>query len=102
MSGTDFGDRMGRGSGQFAESAVDTLSVARNRDRWCGVRVVIRSPVGVESQLPFSLARVGTVRLRQIGLQASRRGGNIHAEGDVRYLNGLMEMFGYPRQRWRC
>jgi hypothetical protein len=27
---------MGRGSGQFAESAVDTLSVARNRDRWCG------------------------------------------------------------------
>src|SRR6516164_5134002 len=33
------------GSGQFAASALDMLSVARNRDRWCGVRVVIRSPV---------------------------------------------------------
>jgi hypothetical protein len=31
VSGTDFGDRMGRGSGQFAESALDTLYVARNR-----------------------------------------------------------------------
>src|SRR5260370_35142104 len=25
VSGTDFGNRMGRGSGQFAESALDTL-----------------------------------------------------------------------------
>jgi hypothetical protein len=31
--GTDLGDRMGRGSGQFAESALDTLYVARNRGR---------------------------------------------------------------------
>jgi hypothetical protein len=31
VSGTDFGDRMGRGSGQFAESALDTLYVACNR-----------------------------------------------------------------------
>jgi len=28
----------GRGSGQFAESALDTLYVARNRGWWCGVR----------------------------------------------------------------
>ena len=33
VSGTDFGDRMGGGSGQFAESALDTLYVARNRGR---------------------------------------------------------------------
>jgi hypothetical protein len=31
VPGTDFGDRMGRGSGQFAESALDTLCAARNR-----------------------------------------------------------------------
>jgi hypothetical protein len=31
VSGTDFGDRMGGGSGQFAESALETLYVARNR-----------------------------------------------------------------------
>jgi hypothetical protein len=30
---SDFGDRMGVGSGQFAESALDTLYVARNRGR---------------------------------------------------------------------
>jgi hypothetical protein len=30
VSGTDFGDRMGVVSGRFAESALDTLCVARN------------------------------------------------------------------------
>ena len=31
VSGTDFGDRMGVVSGQFAASALDMLSAARNR-----------------------------------------------------------------------
>jgi hypothetical protein len=41
VSGTDFGDRMGR-----AESALDTLSAARNRDRWRGVRYRKKSCLG--------------------------------------------------------
>jgi hypothetical protein len=39
-----FGDRMGHGSGQFAESAVNTLSVARNRDT--GKPTLSRARVG--------------------------------------------------------
>jgi hypothetical protein len=38
VSGTDLADRRGRGSGQSAESALDTVSAAHNRGQWCGVR----------------------------------------------------------------
>ena len=44
VSGTDFGDRMGSGSGQFAASALDTLSAARNRDT--GKPALSRARVG--------------------------------------------------------
>jgi hypothetical protein len=44
VSGTDFGDRMGRGSGQFAASALDTLSAACNRDT--GKPALSRTRVG--------------------------------------------------------
>ena len=52
VSGTDFGDRMGSGSGQFAASALDTLSAARNR---------------VTGKPALSRARVGGLRFHLAG-----------------------------------
>ena len=63
VSGTDFGDRMGRGSGQFAASALDMLSAARNRVT--GKPALSRARVGGLREWKRSLCR-GPIRMSAI------------------------------------
>ena len=107
VSGTDFGDRMGRGSGQFAASALDTLSAACNRDtgkpalsrtRVGGLREWERAlrPFGVS--LSFAIQKISVMSV-SYDAEAKRKG------FDLRRLQfklfGKLRLGSYPRRSHR-
>jgi hypothetical protein len=107
LSGTDFGDRMGRGSGQFAASALDTLSAACNRHtgkpalsrtRVGGLREWERAlrPFGVS--LSFAIQKISVMSV-SYDAEAKRKG------FDLRRLQfklfGKLRLGSYPRRSHR-